>query len=176
MADDVIGNPSGYQSVGYIPKEEYDTFIANKDLYDSLGKAYPMHYVDLGGIVYQVSYTDPYTVIGYTAPDNTPVETPAVVATPEQVYDVIVGNTPYSTYVPQTLTPASTPSSYVAPTPGVAYSPANPSYPNVIPTSTTPALPDSTTTSVSGGMGALALLIGAALLMGRKKTKRKVRR
>jgi hypothetical protein len=171
-----IGNSAGYQSVGYIPKEEYDTFIENKDLYDKLGKAYPMHYVDLGGIVYQVSYTDPYTVIGYTAPDNTPVETPEVVATPEQVYKVIVGDTPASDYVPQTITPLIPSSGYVAPTPGVPYSPSNPSYPGVTPTSTTPATPDSTTTSVSGGMGAIALLVGAALLMGRKKTKRKIRR
>ena len=168
--------------VGYIPKDLYDNFIANKALYDKAGKPYPMHYISIAGINYQIAYTDPYTIIGYSDNQNNQVETPAIVPTPAQIGQVFDGIIPASDIVPPVLTPIVYPSSQPAATPGVPYSPSNPyiapATPTVSPATSTvlPAtstvLPASTVSSLTGGMAGVAILVGAALLLGRKKKKK----
>ena len=168
--------------VGYIPKDLYDNFIANKALYDKAGKPYPMHYISIAGINYQIAYTDPYTIIGYSDNQNNQVETPAIVPTPAQISQYFDGIIPASDIVPPVLTPIVYPSSQPAATPGVPYSPSNPyiapATPTVSPATSTvlPAtstvLPASTVSSLTGGMAGVAILVGAALLLGRKKKKK----
>ena len=169
--------------VGYIPKDLYDNFIANKALYDKAGKPYPMHYISIAGINYQIAYTDPYTIIGYSDNQNNQVETPAIVPTPAQIGQVFDGIIPASDIVPPVLTPIVYPSSQPAATPGVPYSPSNPYIVPAISTvspatsltvspATSTVLPASTASSLTGGMAGVAMLVGAALLLGRKKKKK----
>ena len=111
---------------GYIPTDLYNDFLKNKDLYDKLGKPYPVHYVDFGGIAYQVSYGDPYTIIGYFDNTNAPVDPPDVIATPDQVALVFSGGgvLPPSTFVPKKMNRRA--KTEVAPGSALVYTPQIP--------------------------------------------------
>lgn len=55
--------PDQSRYTGFIPKDMYDSYVANQAAY--AGKPTPYHYYQYYGIPYKVSYANPYQLIDY---------------------------------------------------------------------------------------------------------------